>query len=338
MSNTFPRVCITGATGYIGGDFLHLVSRKHPGWEITCLLRNSTHGELISQYPRVRIVSCDLDNSSLIEEEVSKSDIVFHFADNDHEPAAHAISKGFERRTRHGPGYWIHTSGTMNLAVESIETNQYGKSLGNIYDDWDKAQQLLSLPSQAPHRSVDKIVLSSTTKANVAIVCPPTIFGRGRGPGNTRSSQICDMVAEILKQRKAFYVGLGENMWHYIHIFDLSDLFLRLGEAAVSGKQTGWNEQGYYLAEGGSYRWKDMAGLLGAAAKERGYLDTAEPVSVTPEEIDDMIEHGRYLYGTDSRGICFRGKEILGWRPSMPGLEDELVSIVKAEADRLQLN
>lgn len=66
-----------GATGYIGGDALHAISKAHPEYEWTCLVRNSDKGALVAkQYPKVRLVYGDLDSSELIAEEATKADIV----------------------------------------------------------------------------------------------------------------------------------------------------------------------------------------------------------------------------------------------------------------------
>lgn len=68
----------TGATGYIGGDFLVDAVAAHADWEITCLVRNSDKGALIAKvFPSVRLAYGDLDSTTLIEEESSKADIVY---------------------------------------------------------------------------------------------------------------------------------------------------------------------------------------------------------------------------------------------------------------------
>jgi hypothetical protein len=105
----------------------------------------------------------DLDAVGLIEEEASNADIVYHFANCDHEPSADAIAKGLARRSRDGPGYWIHTSGTLILGWETMELAEYGNRLDKVFDDWNGVAALTSQPDQAAHRNA-----SSTMPQTVA--------------------------------------------------------------------------------------------------------------------------------------------------------------------------
>lgn len=49
------------------------------------------------------------------------------------------------------------------------------------YDDLDRVNELTSLPDDAFHRNVDKIVLEAGSKhgdvVKTCILCPPTIYG-----------------------------------------------------------------------------------------------------------------------------------------------------------------
>ncbi|KAL8867552.1 MAG: hypothetical protein Q9174_005590, partial [Haloplaca sp. 1 TL-2023] len=64
-----PKLFLTGVTGYIGGDFLYLVSEKHPDWELTALVRNSDKGAKVTvAFPKVKLVYGDLSSTDLIEE------------------------------------------------------------------------------------------------------------------------------------------------------------------------------------------------------------------------------------------------------------------------------
>lgn len=72
----------TGATGYIGGDALYALMRKHPNdYQVSALVRNSDKGaQVASQYPRIRLVYGGLDNAELLEGEAREADIVLRMS------------------------------------------------------------------------------------------------------------------------------------------------------------------------------------------------------------------------------------------------------------------
>jgi nucleoside-diphosphate-sugar epimerase len=328
----------TGVTGYIGGDALYVFQKAHPEWEITCLVRNSDKGaKVAAQYPKIRLVYGELDSADLIAEEAKKADIVYHFANCDHEASAEAISKGLAQRKE--PSYWIHTSGTLILGFETIQKGCYGQELPKVFNDWDGVNELINIPHESPHRVVDEIVLACSAKnsqVKTAIVCPCTIYGPGRGPDNQRSQQIYNAAKTILHRKKGFMPGEGQNVWHEIHVQDLSDLYLLLGEAAMEGggKAT-WDNEGYYLAENGSFVWGNVFKLITQIAYQKGLIPSDEVESLPKEEYNKFAKHGHLQWGANSRGESVRGKKLLGWKPHRPGLDKELPDVVEGEAKAL---
>jgi len=264
------------------------------------------------------------------------------FANCDHEASAHAIAKGLTKRAQQGlPAYWIHTSGSLILGTETHDLACFGDRLDRVYNDWDGVKDLMSLPDHAAHRNVDKIVIAcSQVNPNVktAIVCPPTIYGTGRGADNKRSVQAYQAAEAILKRGKGLKVGSGENIWHEVHVWDLSELYRLLGEAAeAGGPPATWNEEGYYLAENGSFEWGDILTKMTEIAYKKGLLPTAEVESLPAPIVHQIKARGQYRWGTNSRGISVRGKKLLGWKPVQHSLEAELPEIVDFEAKALEL-
>jgi len=67
----------TGATGYIGGDFLHAITKAHPELAITALIRqHSAATKLKELYPHVITVEGDLDDAELLSKAASESDVI----------------------------------------------------------------------------------------------------------------------------------------------------------------------------------------------------------------------------------------------------------------------
>ncbi|KAH9827711.1 Nucleoside-diphosphate-sugar epimerase [Teratosphaeria destructans] len=344
------KIFLLGATGYIGGDALYAIAHAHPEYDITALVRNSDKGAVVAkEYPSIRLVYGDLDDSALLEEEAKKADIVAHFAHADHEGAANAIAKGLASRTSSQPGFFIHTSGTGILLFNDIRTGTYGEALDTVYDDLEHVSEVTSLPDDAPHRNVDKIVLQTgithADRVKTAIVCPPTIYGRGRGPDNKRSHQIPELIASTLKLGHGFQVGAGKTYWGNVNVHDLSDLYLKLVESAAAGgslaewpeKPALWGARGYYFCEGGEHVWGKISKQVAIEAKKQGFTKTDDVKSVSKEEADTFTPWGSALWGANSRARAKRARIALKWKPTGASVGDTIKESVEFEAKRLGL-
>lgn len=337
------KLFITGATGYIGGDALYAVANTYPDLEITALVRNSDKGaKVASQYPKVRLVYGNLDSTELLTAEASAANIVLHCADCDHAGAATALVSGLSRNANPGPSYLIHTSGTGVLAWADFEENTYGYHREHTYNDWEGIKEVTSLPDTALHRNVDKIILGASKgegDIHSAIVCPPNIYGPGRGPDNQRSVQAYDYSAATLKRGKGFVINEGTNVWTESHIQDLSDIFLALVTAAMepNGGKATWNDEGYYFSGTDSFKWGDIGRAIAKIAYKKQLIDSAEVDIITKDEADALRPMGSYLWGTNSRGTAQRARKVLGWRPQQKSLVDLLPDIIEGEAKSLGL-
>ena len=180
--------------------------------------------------------------------------------------------------------------------------------------------------------------VNASDRVKTAIVCPPTIYGPGRGPGNQRSFQIYNLAKRVLETKKGIQVGKGQNIWHQIHVNDLSDLYLRLGEEATQGggKAT-WGKEGYYLAENGSFVWGEIQKAVAKAAADKGLIPSPEPSVLDEKQTEAVFSVGPYAWGTNSRGHAIRGRKLLGWNPHRPAAIDLVPSIVDGEAKSLGL-
>lgn len=334
----------TGVTGYIGGEVLYAIANTYPDLQITALVRNSDKGaKVASQYSKVRLFYGDLDSTDLITKAASEADIVVHTADCDHEAAARAIIAGLGQKKTGEKGWLIHTSGTGILCHKDYERKSYGVSNEKVYDDWDGIKEVTSIPDVALHRNVDKIVLAASEqypgKVYTAIVCPPCIYGPGRGPDNQKSVQVYRMARAILQRGKGFQVEGGKNIWTQVHVQDLSQVYVSLLEASLypgGGKAT-WNQEGYYFAESGAFAWGDIAKAIAKAAKDKGLISTADIDSISTEEAEKLVKAGSYLWGMNSRARAIRAKNLLRWTPKQKSLMDSIPDIVDGEAWELGL-
>ncbi|KAH0288387.1 NAD(P)-binding protein [Aureobasidium namibiae CBS 147.97] len=336
------KLFVTGATGYIGGDALYAIVKAHPEYEITALVRNSDKGAQVAvEYPKVKLVYGNLDSSDLLEEESKKADVVCHWADADHEVSAKAIIKGLSTRESETPGFLIHTSGTGILMYTDLDQRMYGEDANKIHDDWDNVQEMITgIPDHAPHRNVDKIVQSVRDGHTVksAIVCPPCIYGAGRGPGNQTSVQVPVLARGTLQQGHGIQVGAGKTFWTQIHVHDLSDLYLKLVEAASNGGGSAtWNDEGYYFCEAGDLVWGDVARQVARSAHKQGFIKDDQVKECSPDEVKKIHPFGAALWGCNSRCRAIRAGKLLGWKASSPSLKEEIDATILAEAKKLDL-
>lgn len=226
----------------------------------------------------------------------------------------------------------------MILALEALQSRAYGKNLEKEFNDWEGVQELVTLPDSAPHRQVDKIVLAAASEhVKTAIVCPPTVYGESRGEGNPRSMQINEVVGLFLRRGEAFKVDKGANIWHEVHVQDLTDLYVKLGESTVTGEPATWNEKGYYLSENGGFAWGDICQAIAGIAYMKGYIKSPNAASLSPSEVASIWPRFNSFIGCSSRGQAIRGKKLLGWKPHRPSLREDLARIIDHDFELLDL-
>jgi nucleoside-diphosphate-sugar epimerase len=175
------------------------------------------------------------------------------------------------------------------------------------------------------------------------IVCPPTIYGRGRGPVALRGRQVYELATFILQQKYTPVIGKGLARWNNVHVYDLSRLFDALVQAAVDpARKDGaeiWGAKGYFLAENGEHVWGELAKYIGEQAFKEGYLkENPEVKSLSFDEaVNSPAGFEAASWGLNSRGKALRGSKVLGWKPKEQSIEDEVPNILRAEASRLGL-
>lgn len=132
----------------------------------------------------------------------------------------------------------MHLSGTGIVSDWHTPTH-LGTLNPKIWSDVSDLDAITSLPERELHRPTDKLVLAAAAEHSdvlkTAIVCPPDIYGPGRGPGKTQTVFWGAYVAEAKRVGAAFYVGDGGNTRSWVHVEDLMVVYLGLVEAAARG-------------------------------------------------------------------------------------------------------
>ncbi|KAK5992743.1 Oxidase ucsJ [Cladobotryum mycophilum] len=340
------KVFLTGVTGYIGGNAFDYIYNAHKENEYTVLIRDEKRAEQVkAKYPTVKFVYGTLDDTDIVEKAATEADVVVHTADSsDNVPGATAIAKGLEAgHTPENPGYWIHLSGTGILTWFDEFNNRGGEPPvpEQKYYDVDGVDRLVTLPDRAFHRNVDKLVQDSISDSvKVLILCPPTIYGVGSGPVNTRSIQVPSLVKITLRDGYAPIIGQGLTEWDNVHIDDLGDLYVKLFDATQDAEKKNNPEifglNAYFFAAGGVHLWSDIARQITGEVKNQGFRQDAETKNITISEVS-ALESGSTSWGYNSKGVAQRAKKYLGWEPKGVPLEATIADLVKSEAKALGL-
>lgn len=195
------------------------------------------------------------------------------------------------------------------------------------------------------HGPVEKVLRDlASPKVKVAIICPPTIWGVGRGTGNTRSHQIYNLACAILRRGAGLKLPspLAENLfWPNIHIRDLAKLYISIIESAVlelegkEGKAT-WNEGGYYFAETGRLYWQEVADWIAFEAVRQGFFQDSNPTEADEDDRKELFKVGVALWNLGVDCEAHRAHKLFGWTPTEEPLIAEIPEIVRTEANRLE--
>lgn len=153
----------------------------------------------------------------------------------------------------------------------------------------------------------------------------------------TRGKQVYELTNATLRRKKAPVLGAGKTEWNNVHVYDLSNLFILLVEAAVSKNLSValWGNNGYYFTENGSHVWGDLAQTIAEISQKKGYLSSVEVESLDEKEAMDIAGFQAVSWGLNSKGKARRARKFLGWNPMKKSLLEEIPSIVDSEARAL---
>jgi hypothetical protein len=311
---------------------LHTIATSHPEYDITVMLRKVPEA-FQSTYPNIKIVQGDYDSVDIITKNAAAADIVVHNGNSDHEKSLNAIISGLLSRST--PGYLLHLSGT-GIVSDWADEEYLGRRNPKIWSDISSLAEVQDLPYNALHRNTE-VILHETARLyddriNIAIMCPPDIYGKGKGLAKTHSAFVPIYVKEIKRLGgEVFYYGEGTNTRSWVHINDLMRVYLKVIEAAVSGSAAEYfNENGYHFAATQEHSQLDVANAVGIIMHNQGAIADPRPSPVSLEQLDLMLKLpgfeklARYLFASNSRTRAERAEGLYGYKGEAPGLLESL--------------
>ena len=285
------NVTLTGSTGFIGSHILTEL-RQH-GYEVTALVRDDAQADRVAAMGATPEV-VDLYDRPAVTSMFSSSDGAIHTA---------------------SPG--DATSANLDSAVVDAATDAFagtGKPYLHISGEWiygDNPDITEESPLKAPalvawKEPIDRRVIDAAGMRGVVIVSG-VAYGDGGGgiPGLLLGSPRDDAGNLIM-------LGTGEQHWATVHAADLADFFRRALEDDSA--------RGYYVIGNGLN--STVAELTEAAAAAVG-----APGAVGGSEAEAKARLGDYFAEVlllDQAVDAARARGELGWKPTHPGLADEL--------------
>jgi nucleoside-diphosphate-sugar epimerase len=285
------KIALTGATGFVGSHILtELQSRDH---EVTALVRNDSEAASVAANGAIPAVVDLYDVAAVVK--------VFSNADG----AAHTASPGDETSAN-------LDSAVIDAAIEAFGTN--GKPYAHISGLWVFGSNT-SINEESPYnapalvawkQAIDQRILDASGMRGILIVSG-TAYGDGGGgvPGVLLGSPR-DAEGNLIT------LGNGEQHWATVHVADLAAVFRTVLESDTArGK--------YVIGNGLAPTVAELTEAAAVAVGAPGAVPGSEEEART--RLGDFFAEVLLL---DQATTAAKARAELGWKPTRPGLTDEL--------------
>jgi nucleoside-diphosphate-sugar epimerase len=299
------RVFITGASGWIGSAVVpELLGAGH---QVTGLARSDASADALS-LAGADVHRGDLDDLEALRDAAAASDGVIHLAfkhelafSGDFQSAAEADRRAVETLGEALAGSdrpLLIASGILGVAPGRVVSEQDGHGShaavaafgGGPRARWETAEFTLSLASRGVRSSIVRL--------------PPTNHGDGD------NGFIAALVGIAREKGVSGYIGDGANRWPAVHRLDSAHLFRLALEEAPAGTTL------HAIAEEG-VPVREIAEVIGR------HLD----IPVVSVSAANAGEHFTWLggfLGLDAPASSAWTRQLLGWKPTRPGLIADL--------------
>ncbi|MET8846926.1 SDR family oxidoreductase [Amycolatopsis sp. NPDC004625] len=283
------RVFVTGASGWIGRALVP--GLLDAGHQVTGLARSDASAETVAAMG-AGVLRGDLTDLDVLEQGAKAADGVVHlafghdFAELDAAIRTDAAAVGAMTAVLAGKRF-VAASGTPMVPGRAATEEDPAVFAGPVAGRADIANAVLRTAEDGVHASVVRL--------------PRSVHGEGDAHG-----LIARLIALGREKGIAAYVGDGTQRWPAVHVLDAAHLFRLALEQAPSGAVL------HAVGDEG-VRIRDVAEVAG---RRLGLPVT----SVAAEELGFLGG----LLALDQPASAKTTRETLGWRPTRPGLLDDL--------------
>ncbi|MCA9349306.1 dTDP-glucose 4,6-dehydratase [Candidatus Saccharibacteria bacterium] len=304
------KVLVTGGAGFIGSNFVHLVRKEKPGWQITVIDKMGYAGNLVSLdgvIDDIVFVEGDICDQRLIDELISKNDLVVHFAAESHND-----------NSLNDPWPFVESNliGTYRVleAVRKHSKKMHHISTDEVYgdlelDDSKRFNETTRYNPSSPYSSTKagSDMLVHAWVRSFGIHATISNCSNNYGPRQHVEKMIPRQITNLLIGEKIKLYGNGKQVRDWIHVDDHNRAVLKIVERGKPGE--------IYL--------------IGADG-EQSNLDVFKMILAEMGKDSSWLEHVKDRPGHDMRYAIDNSKLVneLGWQPIYTRFGDGLVATI----------
>jgi nucleoside-diphosphate-sugar epimerase len=290
------KIFLTGATGYIGSVIAEKLLQA--GHQVVGLARSEASAQALEKQG-VEPYRGDINDAQILTIGAQSADGVIHTAfdlgSGDFSAANAAEAKAVDALI----------AGLQGSGKPLILTSGTGV-LGNTGDIVYEEDTPIA-PAESPavkalqaRLTIEKSVLSATGLRGV-VLRPPNVYGRGDG-------RVVFWMLRMAAQKLGavpYAVGSGDNLWTFVHVDDLADLFVLALEKASSGEL-------FHAGAQGGLRTEDIASALSQGMGLGGKTIALEkPELAEALGLPAMADY----WASNSQSSGEKARRVLGWKP-----------------------
>jgi nucleoside-diphosphate-sugar epimerase len=290
------RVFVTGASGFIGSAVISEL--LNAGHNVLGLARSDDAAAKVAA-AGAAVRRGDVEDLDSLRRGAAEADGVIHTAFNHDFTVPRPVAAEADRRAVEAMAEALAgsnrplliTSGTSGLAPGRVATEDTPTDL---------------VPDAVGRKAVEEVAVSYVSRGvRVSVVrFPPTVHGRG-------DHGFVPVLINIARQKGvSAYIGDGANRWPAVHRLDAAHLFCLGLEIGTGGARLhGVGEEGVPV--------RDIAEVIGRQLNL--------PVrSISREEASEHFSFLAAFVALDVPASSVISQTLLGWRPTQPGLIEDL--------------
>ena len=304
------RLLITGGAGFIGSNFAHYTLANRPEYEITVVDKLTYAGNIENLndiIDKITFVKGDICDSALMDELISKTDIVVHFAAESHNDNSLRDPRPFVQTNIVGTATILESIRKYDKRLHHISTDEVYGDLA--LDDPAKFTETTPYNASSPYSSTKagSDLLVKAWIRSFGIKATISNCSNNYGPYQHIEKFIPRQITNILSGISPKLYGTGEQVRDWIHVDDHNGAVHtildkgRLGELYLIGANGEQNNK--YILET----------ILELMGKDKNDY----------EHVNDRPGHDQ-RYAIDSTKL----RTELGWEPKYTNLHEGLKATI----------